>query len=95
MNDFLAKNIKTGKITYIDILNDDYVKLTDAEIEDYETERRNRITKINLQAEVEALDLKRIRAICEPGIKDEESGQTWLEYYNEQIQEKRIQITSL
>jgi len=62
----------------------------------------NYIRKINLQLEVQELnerikelDLKRIRAICEPSIKDEETGETWLQYYNTQIQELRTQIQEL
>ena len=48
-----------------------------------------------LENELEKLDIKRIRAICEPSIKDEETGETWLQYYNTQIQELRTQIQEL
>lgn len=49
----------------------------------------------NLKSQIDELDIKRIRAIAEPQLKDEQSGQTWLEYYTAQIQELRQQITSL
>lgn len=52
--------------------------------------------KINdLQFQISELDRKRIRAMCEPSVKDEITGQTWLEYYNLQVQELRIQINEL
>ncbi len=50
---------------------------------------------ISLQAQVDELDKKRIRAICEPSIKDASTGQTWLEYYNLQIKDLRNQIAEL
>lgn len=57
-----------------------------AEQEAKEKEAQNaEITKL-----IEALDIKRIRAIAEPTLKDGE--QTWLEYYTEQIQELREQL---
>lgn len=37
--------------------------------------------------QIEELDRKRIRAICEPGMRDD--GSTWLDYYNNQIIELR------
>lgn len=50
---------------------------------------------IYLQSQVDELDQKRIRAVCEPSVKDESTEQTWLEYYNLQIQELRNQIAEL
>ena len=41
------------------------------------------------------LDRKRVRAICEPEIKDQESGQTWLEFYTEQVQTLRVELATL
>lgn len=49
----------------------------------------------DLNARIDAVDKKRIRAICEPSVKDETTGQTWLEYYNLQVQELRTQINEL
>jgi len=48
-----------------------------------------------LQAQIDELDKKRIRAGFEPTLKDETSGQTWLEYYTLQIQDLRDQIAAL
>jgi len=51
--------------------------------------------KKHLQEELKALDIKRIRAICEPELKDSEAGQTWLDYYTQQAKELRIKIAAL
>ncbi len=51
--------------------------------------------KAEIKAELLALDDKRIRAICEPSVKDEETGETWLEYYNSEIEKLRIEYQSL
>lgn len=49
----------------------------------------------DLKSQIAQLDIKRIRSIAEPQIKDEPSGQTWLEYFTQQIQELRTQIANL
>lgn len=49
----------------------------------------------SLTLKLEELDKKRIRAICENSIKDEKISQTWLEYYNEEVNKIRTQITEL
>lgn len=51
------------------------------------------LKKANLQSQIDELDKKRIRAIAEPSLKDENT--TWLEYYNTQIIELRAQIINL
>lgn len=53
------------------------------------------IKKANLQAQIDDLDKKSIRALREPSLKDAENGQTWLEYYTSQITALRAQIASL
>ena len=45
--------------------------------------------------ELEVLDTKRIRAVCEDEIKDEKTGETWLDYYNSQIYDLRVELSSL
>jgi hypothetical protein len=45
--------------------------------------------------ELEILDTKRIRAVCEDEIKDEKTGETWLDYYNSQIYDLRVELSSL
>ena len=69
-----------------------------------ETEEECQIRKTNteiceqiaiLVTELNELDLKRIRAVCEPSVKVEETGETWLEFYNSQIFEKREGLQEL
>lgn len=57
------------------------------------TEKAEKIRDLQLQ--ISELDRKRIRAMCEPSIKDETTGQTWLEYYTLQIKELREKINNL
>lgn len=56
-----------------------------------QTEDRKR----EFQLQIDEFDKKRIRAGFEPTLKDEASGQTWLEYYTLQIQDLRAQIAAL
>ena len=65
---------------------------------DYEKKQQNIIlqNKINeIQTKLNELDQKRIRAICENSVKDEKSGQTWLDYYNKFALDYRKQLVEL
>ena len=55
-------------------------------------EKQREFNQLALQNQIDELDKKRIRAIAEPALKDEQSGQTWLEYYTEQIVALRTQM---
>lgn len=55
--------------------------------------KEEQIAKI--QEELFLLDQKRIRAVCEPELKDAQEGETWLEYYNFKIFELRKQLSEL
>lgn len=57
-----------------------------------QNEKLKQQRKIELTAEIELLDKKRVRAIAEPCLKNAESGETWLEFYNNQIRELRTQL---
>ena len=78
--------IKNGKLKDITNTGSYKSKVSAAEKE---------VKKTSLQSQIDELDKKRIRAMCEPSIKDEATGQTWLEYYNLQVQELRTQINEL
>ncbi len=56
-------------------------------------EKEKRIAEIH--TELDELDLKRVRAMCEPELKDAEAGITWLEYYNSEIQKLRDELSGL
>lgn len=79
-----------------DIVNGIFIDISDTD--EYKAKiqaRENVIKKAYLQTQIDELDKKRIRSVCEPAIKNMESGQTWLEYYTEQIQALRAQIADL
>lgn len=44
---------------------------------------------------LEDLDKKRVRAVCENEVKNTETGETWLDYYNNQIAELREELAHL
>lgn len=48
-----------------------------------------------IKAQLIELDQKRIRALCEPSTLTNESNQTWLEYYNNQVLQLREELQSL
>ena len=56
-------------------------------------EQEKEIRLEELKKQLEDLDKKRIRAICEPSMKTE--NQSWLEYYNEQILQIRQVMAEL
>lgn len=68
-------------------------KLTTEEMTAKQLKIQNAIRAKEIQEELENLDQKRIRALAEPSLKDENT--TWLEYYNAQIIELRTELTSI
>lgn len=80
------EKIQEGKL--VDISDTEEYK---AELLSCEKER----VMADLKSQMAELDIKRIRAIAEPQLKDSEGGQTWLEYYTSQIVSLREQILSL
>ena len=65
------------------------------EYKDKIEQAKNAVKKTDWLNQIDEIDKKRIRAIAEPQLKDGESGQTWLEFYTEQIQELRTQIANI
>lgn len=63
--------------------NGRWKKLAPKEIETRQLSIETELRKQEIQDELEELDKKRIRALAEPALKNEET--TWLEYYNNQI----------
>ncbi len=53
------------------------------------------IRKIEIERELLDLDSKRVRAMCEPSVRNEESGETWLDYYNKQVALLRDEYNNL
>lgn len=58
-------------------------------------EQEKQQEKVVIKSKLAELDTKRIRAICENEIKDETTGETWVEYYNNQVIELRKQLNNL
>lgn len=57
-------------------------------------QERNKASQIlTIKKQLDDLDKKRIRAICEPSEK--EAGVTWIDFYNSQVLSLRQQLTSL
>lgn len=76
----------------------DEVLIDVSETQEYQekiAQQEKETTIADLKIQIEELDKRRIRAICESSIKDESTEQTWLEYYNLQVQELRNQINEL
>ena len=73
--------------------NGKWKKLSDKEAGIKQLKIQNAIRESEILSELEELDKKRIRAIAEPSMKDEE--QTWLEYYNLQISGLRNELAEI
>lgn len=54
-----------------------------------------KIQKSEIERALYELDTKRVRAMCEPSVKDDATGETWLEYYNNQAIELRNELNQL
>jgi len=61
----------------------DGVPQIDPEYEEKQREKEKQDKIIELMHQLEELDKKRVRAICEPSMRTE--SQSWLDYYNEQV----------
>lgn len=82
-----------AKFKYIDGQIVDISESSEYKTKKAEEEKEAKITQF--RAEIEELDKKRIRALAEPQLKDEATGETWLEYYTKQIQALRAEISAL
>ena len=49
--------------------------------------------KFQIEKQLEELDKKRIRAVCEPSMKTET--QSWLDFYNEEIKQLRKSLANI
>ena len=65
------------------------------EYKEKQEEKRKREVLVQLQEKITELDNKRIRALAEPSVKDEQTGETWLDYYNSQVLSVRNEIVKL
>lgn len=82
-----------GDITAGYALLSDYLKSDDYKKYQLAQEKLNK--KNGILSKINEIDLKRIRAVCEPSIKDKTTGQTWVEYYTSQIINLRKQLEEI
>lgn len=73
--------------------NQTWKKLSEEEINIKQLKIQNEIRKNEILSELDSIDKKRIRAIAEPSLKDQET--TWLEFYNSQITELRKELAEI
>lgn len=71
----------------------EWKKLTTEETEVKQLNIQNEIRSREILDELLELDQKRIRAVAEPSLKDENT--TWLEYYNNQVQVLRDELAQI
>lgn len=79
--------------TDYDFKNGKWEKLTASESKARQLTIQNAVRSEEIRLELDALDKKRIRAIAEPSLKDENT--TWLEYYNTQISQLREELAQI
>ena len=74
-------------------------KLTDiSDTEEYKSKvssREKEAKSFELAKQIEEIDKKRIRAIAEPSLRNEKTGETWLEYYTGQVTALRKELSLL
>ncbi len=80
------QTIKNGEI--FDLRND-------TDYQEQQIQVQTILRKESIVNQIAELDKKRIRAMCEPQIKDSETGETWLDYYNSQIIDLRSQLAEI
>ena len=68
-------------------------KLTSEQVQYKQLNIQNAVRINEIQSELNDLDKKRIRALAEPALKDEDT--TWLEYYNSQITSLRNELNEI
>ncbi len=73
--------------------NNVWKKLTDDEVQKKKIAKQNSAKKAELEAQLEELDKKRIRAVAEPSEK--EDGISWLEYYNSIAENLRAELSKI
>lgn len=76
-----------------ELQNGIWKKLSTTERQTRQLTIQNAVRAEEIRQELELLDQKRIRAIAEPSLKDENT--TWLEYYNAEISKLRRELAEI
>ena len=97
-----VQNIEVSEYVYNEFIQEPLLYIySDGQIvenSNYEKEKQKEFIEKRLEEisnELNLLDIKRIRALCEDEIKTERTGETWLDYYNSQIYDLRVEYKSL
>lgn len=97
-----VQNIEVSEDVYNEFIQEPLLYIySDGQIvenSNYENEKQKEFIEKRLEEisnELNLLDIKRIRALCEDEIKIERTGETWLDYYNSQIYDLRVEYKSL
>ncbi|MBR1424116.1 hypothetical protein IJ579_00970 [bacterium] len=95
-------NIETTKEIYdiLEVAPEKYIFKDNQIVENPEYEsivkkREVEQQKLEILTKLEEIDSKRIRAICENEVKNPDTGETWLDYYNSQVLDLRDKLTKL
>ena len=89
---FEDKPIAVDENNY-EFYNNKWHKLSETEVKVRQLNIQNELKKQELQEQLNELDKKRIRALAEPSLMDNET--TWLEYYNKQVSSIRSKLAKL
>ena len=97
-----VQNIEVSEYVYNEFIQEPLLYIySDGQIvenSNYENEKQKEFIEKRLEEisnELNLLDIKRIRALCEDEIKTERTGETWLDYYNSQIYDLLVEYKSL
>ena len=97
-----VQNIEVSEYVYNEFIQEPLLYIySDGQIvenSNYENEKQKEFIEKRLEEisnELNLLYIKRIRALCEDEIKTERTGETWLDYYNSQIYDLRVEYKSL
>ena len=97
---FEGKKIILYKNKVVAVNEEEYIyennlwkKLSEDEILKCKRQKDKAFRRVELEKQLTELDKKRIRAIAEPSMKDDEI--TWLEFYNNQVQGIRDELKNL
>lgn len=95
ISDDIAQDIKTNPEKYKNV-DGELTDISDTdEYKQFLIEKEITARKAEIEQKLSELDTKRVRAICEPSVKDETTGETWLDYYNSQVQVLRDELNTL
>ncbi len=95
VSDKIAEDIQLNPDKYKKIKNQLVDISETVEYKEFLHQQEIDIKKIEVEKKLIDLDAKRVRAMCEPTIKDESTGETWLDYYNSEAQKLREELKRL